>query len=296
MTHRIPPGTRDILPDEMRELRRLQGALAGRLRAVRLRRGGDADDRVPRGARARRRARRARRLPLLRRGRRAAGDALRHDDPDRAPGRDALRRRRAAVPVLLHRQRVPRDPPAARPDARVHAGRRRADRRGGAGGHRRGGRGAERGARRGRADPGGDRPRRRRPLPPAPRRARRRGRRARAHPRAARDARPRRARGRGRRARASGPASARRCCACRTCAAAPRCWTEARELGGAAVERATQRLAVDLRGPGGAGRRRAGQPRPRACSATSATTPGRSSRSTTRRSATCSAAAGATTS
>ena len=29
MTHRIPPGTRDILPDEMRELRRLQGALAG---------------------------------------------------------------------------------------------------------------------------------------------------------------------------------------------------------------------------------------------------------------------------
>ena len=27
MTHRIPPGTRDILPDEMRELRRLQGAL-----------------------------------------------------------------------------------------------------------------------------------------------------------------------------------------------------------------------------------------------------------------------------
>ena len=29
MTHRIPPGTRDILPDEMRELRRLQAALAG---------------------------------------------------------------------------------------------------------------------------------------------------------------------------------------------------------------------------------------------------------------------------
>jgi ATP phosphoribosyltransferase regulatory subunit len=27
MTHAIPPGTRDILPDEMRELRRLQGAL-----------------------------------------------------------------------------------------------------------------------------------------------------------------------------------------------------------------------------------------------------------------------------
>ena len=28
MTHRIPPGTRDILPDEMRELRRLQAGLA----------------------------------------------------------------------------------------------------------------------------------------------------------------------------------------------------------------------------------------------------------------------------
>ena len=28
MTHRIPPGTRDVLPDEMRELRRLQRALA----------------------------------------------------------------------------------------------------------------------------------------------------------------------------------------------------------------------------------------------------------------------------
>src|SRR5688572_15916709 len=28
MTHRIPPGTRDILPDEMRELRALQARLA----------------------------------------------------------------------------------------------------------------------------------------------------------------------------------------------------------------------------------------------------------------------------
>jgi len=27
MIHPIPPGTRDVLPDEMRELRRLQGAL-----------------------------------------------------------------------------------------------------------------------------------------------------------------------------------------------------------------------------------------------------------------------------
>jgi ATP phosphoribosyltransferase regulatory subunit len=29
MTHRIPPGTRDVLPDEMRELRRLQVAITG---------------------------------------------------------------------------------------------------------------------------------------------------------------------------------------------------------------------------------------------------------------------------
>jgi ATP phosphoribosyltransferase regulatory subunit len=29
MTHSIPPGTRDVLPDEMRELRRLQAALSG---------------------------------------------------------------------------------------------------------------------------------------------------------------------------------------------------------------------------------------------------------------------------
>ena len=62
------------------------------LRAVRVRRGGDADDRVPRGARARRRPRRAGRVPLLRRGRRAAGAALRHDDPHRAPGGDPVRR------------------------------------------------------------------------------------------------------------------------------------------------------------------------------------------------------------
>ena len=87
MTHPIPPGTRDILPDEMRELRALEATLLRGLRALRLRRGRDADDRVRRRARARRRARRAGRLPLLRRARRAARAALRHDDPDRPPGR-----------------------------------------------------------------------------------------------------------------------------------------------------------------------------------------------------------------
>ena len=70
---------------------------------------------------------------------------------------------------------------------------------------------------------------------------------------------------------------------------------QARELGGAAVERAAQRLqqTYDLLVERGvAGSRPA---RPRACSATSATTPARSSRSTTRRSATSSAAVAATT-
>ena len=52
--------TPGLLPDEMRELRRLQARADRGLRAVRLRRGRDADDRVRRGARARRRARRAR--------------------------------------------------------------------------------------------------------------------------------------------------------------------------------------------------------------------------------------------
>ena len=96
---------------------------------------------------------------------------------------DPLRRRRAAAPLLLRRQRLPRGEPPARPDARVHAGRSRADRRRGSRGNRRGGRGAVRRARRRRAQPRHDRPRRRRPLPPAARRARRRGRAARADPR-----------------------------------------------------------------------------------------------------------------
>ena len=54
MTHPIPPGTRDILPDEMRELRRLQLRADRCLRGPWLWRGVDADDRVRRGARARR--------------------------------------------------------------------------------------------------------------------------------------------------------------------------------------------------------------------------------------------------
>ena len=62
------------------------------LRGARLRPGRDAGDRVRRGARPRRRARVLGRLPLLRRARRPAGDAHRHDDPDRPARLDPLRR------------------------------------------------------------------------------------------------------------------------------------------------------------------------------------------------------------
>ena len=49
MIHPIPAGTRDVLPDEMRELRALDGRLI-ELRSARLRRGRDADDRIRGGA------------------------------------------------------------------------------------------------------------------------------------------------------------------------------------------------------------------------------------------------------
>ena len=92
MIHPIPPGTRDVLPDEMRELRRLQRALIDVFESARLRRGRDAGDRVRRGAGPRRRPHRRRRLPLLRRERRPAGAALGHDGADRPPRRQPLRR------------------------------------------------------------------------------------------------------------------------------------------------------------------------------------------------------------
>src|SRR4029077_15716898 len=67
-------------------------------------------------------------ISLLRRGRHAAPSELRHDDPVPAAGRDAIRRRTAATPFLLCRQRLPDRPPAARAGAPVHARRGRAAR------------------------------------------------------------------------------------------------------------------------------------------------------------------------
>ena len=95
MTHRIPPGTRDVLPDEMRELRRLERSLAEAFERFGygevatptieyhevLARGDD------RGAPAAYR--------FFDEGWRAAGDALGHDDPHCAPRGDAVRQRQS---------------------------------------------------------------------------------------------------------------------------------------------------------------------------------------------------------
>ena len=93
MIHPIPSGTRDVLPDEMREVRAITDTLSGvferrgygevytpalEYEAV-LARGGHG-----RGAAG---------VPGVRRDRRGAGAALGHDGADRARGRDPLRRR-----------------------------------------------------------------------------------------------------------------------------------------------------------------------------------------------------------
>ncbi len=296
MIHPIPPGTRDVLPDEMRELRRLQRALIDVFEA----RGyGEVatpaieyDEVLARGdGRAAASAYR-----FFDEQRRPAGAALRHDRADRAPGRQPLRRRRAAAAPLLPRQRLPGGAPAARPDARVRPGRGRADRR----------------ARRpqgtaevvevleaaldaaglDRAVIGlGDADLYRQLLTELGDRGRGAG----LDPRPARDARPGRARGgavrgRGDRRRAGGHLR--------------------RPLAAARRQRGAGRGARASAAPRSSGRRRGcrrpsrswsgaasptGSRSTSACCATSATTAARSSRSTTRRSATCSAAAAATT-
>ena len=123
MNYPIPPGTRDILPDEMRELRALSTALLetferfgyGEVWTPTM----EYEDVLVQGdERAA-----GRQLPAVRRARPGARAALGHDDPDRAAGRDPLRRRRAAAALLLPVARLPRGAPAARPAARVPPGR-----------------------------------------------------------------------------------------------------------------------------------------------------------------------------
>ena len=88
--HPIPSGTRDVLPDELRELRAITSGHPRRVRAPRLRRGRHAGARVRGDAGARRRGGGRPGLQAVRRARRRAGAALGHDDPDRARGRHPL--------------------------------------------------------------------------------------------------------------------------------------------------------------------------------------------------------------
>ena len=122
--HHIPSGTRDVLPDEMRELRAITEAMRAVFEDAGLRRGLHAGARVRvRDAPAARAAYR-----LFDAIGRRAGAALGHDGPDRARGGDALRRRRAAAAPVLHPALVPRRAAPARRGARAAAGRARADR------------------------------------------------------------------------------------------------------------------------------------------------------------------------
>ena len=90
MSHPIPPGTRDVLPDEMRELRAITDALQATFATAgygevwtpaveyeEVLRAGDAD-----GG--------GRRVPPVRRPGPRAGASLGHDDPDRTRGRHAV--------------------------------------------------------------------------------------------------------------------------------------------------------------------------------------------------------------
>ena len=174
MIHPIPSGTRDVLPDEMRELRAITERAARRLRARRLRRGLDARARVRGDARARRRGARRPRLPPVRRAGRRARAALGHDGADRAPRRHALRRR--AEPPLrfcyfAHAYRGVR-PQRGQPREFLQAGIELVGAPG-AGGDGRGAQRAVRGARRRRAARLPHRARRRVAVPGAARRARR---------------------------------------------------------------------------------------------------------------------------
>ena len=88
----IPSGTRDVLPDEMRELHAIIDGCAPSSTPPATARSTTPGARVRVGARPRRARRRAARLPRVRRERRGPRAALRHDGADRARRRHALRR------------------------------------------------------------------------------------------------------------------------------------------------------------------------------------------------------------
>ncbi len=201
MIHRIPSGTRDVLPDEMRELR----AMTERLQTV-FEQAGYGEVYTPAleyettFERAEAYATAAG-VPDVRRGRQRARAAPRHDRADRSARRDPLHARRAAAAVLLLRARLPGRASPARAVPRVAPGGDRADRRSGLGGDRRGAHRAVHGARRGGAEDLSGRARRRVAVPGAARGGRGRGRAARADPRGARQRRLRRGRARAGRTR-----------------------------------------------------------------------------------------------
>ena len=295
MIHPIPPGTRDILPDEMRELRQLQWKLLEAFASFGYGEVGtptiEYDEVLARG------------------DGRTAGAAYRFFDE-----RGDLLALRSDMTIPIARLVAGRYAGAAPPfrlcymapayrAVRPQQGQMREFTQAGVeligargpAGHRRGGRGAAGGARRDRADPRGDRDRRLRALPPGARRARHRGRGARVVARPPREARPRRPPGGARdarrsRRRAAGDPGLRS----RSCAAAARC--SSGRARSAAPRSSGRRRACRV--PSTSSSAAAPQSVSRstsACCATSATTAARSSRSTTRRSATCSAAAAATT-
>ena len=108
MIHPIPSGTRDVLPDEMRELRAITDAHARRVRARRLRRGLHAGARVRDGAAPRRRRRAARPTGVF--DEHGNVLVLRSDMtvPIARRGGDPLPDGRAAAALLLLRPRLPR--------------------------------------------------------------------------------------------------------------------------------------------------------------------------------------------
>ncbi len=263
MIHPIPPGTRDVLPDEMRELRRLHLALIdvferygyGEVRTPTI----EYDEVLARG------------------DGRAAGSAYRFFDEQ---GDLLALRSDMTIPIarMVASGHSGGEPPhrlcylaPAYRAVRPQRGQMREFTQGGVeligaaapegtaevvevlGG----------GTRRRRADPRGDRARRRRPLPPGARRARRRGRGPRGGPAAAGDARHRRARALPRRAPRG--RRARRRDAGRPEPAAGRGGGagEGARAGRAAVERAGARIEQTYAALGRARGGRAGADRPR---------------------------------
>ena len=234
MVDRIPSGTRDVLPDEMRELRAMTDRIRGVFERRRLRRGVHARARVREHVRARRQRRRQRRVgdrPAYRMFDEQGNVLVLRPDMTIPIARLVATRYAHAEPPLrfcyfAHAYRGVR--PQRGPVARAAAGRGRADRLRGAGGHRRGADGPLRGARRRRARDLPRRPGRRLAVPGAARGARVPEEVARADPERAGRRRLRRGRERDQRRSGCRLRTPSCCSASRRRAVAPRCSTASR--------------------------------------------------------------------